>query len=182
MNRHIFNSAEEEEELLRGLSDQYMYDVLQRKQKTRYFVGVFARDEIPFLHIFSLVERSGKAVTIVNLDKSSQNGSHWITISFTEDRIDYYDSLGVNMQNSFELYKILHTSCPEHDIRLVYCQAIQHADSRHCGFFAMHAAMRQDESFACVQVTPFLMEPTLVNDCIVIDNIEKMIVFRGENK
>lgn len=50
------------------------------------FIGVFPSDNIPEL-------KSGE-MCILNLDKSSEPGSHWVSYSRDEDKYYFYDSFG----------------------------------------------------------------------------------------
>lgn len=52
-----------------------------------HFKGVFASDKIPLLN-------SLQKYAIVNLDKSSQSGSHWIGVAFEDNKIYVFDSFG----------------------------------------------------------------------------------------
>ena len=54
-----------------------------------HFLGCFADDDLKNLAI-----QSFPAYLIVNLDKSSQDGSHWICLRIERKTIDIFDPLG----------------------------------------------------------------------------------------
>jgi len=56
------------------------------------FKGVFASDKIPVLNDL-------KKYAIINLDKSTEPGSHWVAIAFDNDKIYVYDSFGRKTKN-----------------------------------------------------------------------------------
>jgi hypothetical protein len=51
------------------------------------FKGVFPSDQIPVLNDL-------KRYAIINLDRSTEPGSHWVGIAFKNDKILVYDSFG----------------------------------------------------------------------------------------
>ena len=78
------------------------------------FVGVYARDTIPFLH--------NKESCIVNMDNSFQSGSHWIAIVKYGFYHIVYDSFA-RTKITFNLHKVL---TPQDD-------AEQHVKELNCG-------------------------------------------------
>lgn len=50
------------------------------------FVGVFASDQIPNL--------KNNEYAIVNLDKSNEPGSHWVSLAMVNNKLNFYDSFG----------------------------------------------------------------------------------------
>jgi len=57
-----------------------------KKLFKRKFAGVFASDQIP--------QMRGGQYAIVNLDDSSQPGSHWVSLVKESDKMYVYDSFG----------------------------------------------------------------------------------------
>ena len=51
------------------------------------FVGCFPSDKIPVL-------TKERCYAIVNLDRSDQNGSHWIALAYKNNKYIFYDSFG----------------------------------------------------------------------------------------
>ena len=70
-----------------GNKTTFMSDLLKcgKKLMNNEFLGVFASDKIP-------VNKNGYC--IVNLDDSSQPGSHWVAIGFIDGKQYLYDSFG----------------------------------------------------------------------------------------
>lgn len=64
-----------------------------------YFRGVFMRDSLP------RIPRE-KECGIVNLDNSTNNGTHWVAYAKIKDKIEYFDSYG-NLRPPKELLKYL---------------------------------------------------------------------------
>ena len=62
-------------------------DKCGRKFLGVHFKGVFASDLIPVLN-------GVKRYAIVNLDRSTETGSHWIGLAYNRDKIYVYDSFG----------------------------------------------------------------------------------------
>ena len=60
-----------------------------RRQLGAKFKGVFPSDKVPKLHQLT-------PYAILNLDNSSQSGSHWIAVAFDndDDELVFYDSFG----------------------------------------------------------------------------------------
>ena len=64
-------------------------DILSRDKQTKpYFLGVFARDELPTISKYP-------ACFIFNTDKRNEPGQHWLAIYFVKDKnAEFFDSLG----------------------------------------------------------------------------------------
>jgi hypothetical protein len=73
------------------MGDQTTYqdelDKCARKFLGVHFKGVYASDLIPVLN-------GVKRYAIVNLDRSTQAGSHWIALAYHSNKIYVYDSFG----------------------------------------------------------------------------------------
>ena len=58
--------------------------------RVKSFRGVISRDQI------ALIENHRLGYYIVNLNDSTQPGSHWVVIHVKNDIIEYFDSFGLN--------------------------------------------------------------------------------------
>lgn len=52
------------------------------------FLGVFSRDEIPIVHSYP-------SYSIINTDKASDRGSHWLACRVDLRKCEYFDSFGL---------------------------------------------------------------------------------------
>lgn len=85
-----------------------------------YFRGVFMRDSLP-IRVWKY------ECGIVNLDKSSGNGTHWVAYVKKDKKVKYFDSFG-NLQPPIELISYLKKS------RIVYNRRrYQSFSSKNCG-------------------------------------------------
>jgi hypothetical protein len=70
-----------------GITFQDSLDNVGRDMFGSAFKGVFASDKIPRLNAL-------KKYAILNLDRSDEQGSHWIAIAFQNGKTYVYDSFG----------------------------------------------------------------------------------------
>ena len=98
------------------------------------FLECFADDDLS-----SLVVQSFPAFLIVNLDKSSQLGSHWICLRIDRKTIEIFDPLGFNTRlwphKPFHLLNFLHNFSFTRD--LLFSVQIQPVNSFLCGFYCV---------------------------------------------
>lgn len=81
----------------------------------------------------------------MNLDKSTQKGSHWVAVNIewgpnSEQSIDYYDSYGRMPTESFmrELKEIVDKIDPPIYLKFKYNRIVdQRLNSANCGYFAI---------------------------------------------
>jgi hypothetical protein len=71
-----------------GLNTPFLWHILKGQPN---FIGVIPQDYLCTLSILSY-----PVTLIVNLDLSTQTGSHWIGLSITSTQIEIYDSLAMN--------------------------------------------------------------------------------------
>ena len=105
-------------------TDQLMTEM----KRCKNFLGVFCADEIP-------VPKSLPVGMILNLDKCSQDGSHWISLWINSNKTgEYFDSFGTPpMIKSIKSY--IEMTCP---LGILYNKApLQHPDSIACGRYAI---------------------------------------------
>ena len=114
-----------------------------------HFLGCFADD-----HLRTLSFQSFPAFLFVNLDKSSQVGSHWICLRVDRKTIEIFDPLGFNSKlwpnKPFYLLNFLHNF--SFSRKLIFSVQIQPTSSFLCGFYCLfYVLMRQNFSFRNIQ-------------------------------
>ena len=92
-----------------------------------HFKGVFASDQIPLLNIL-------QKYAIVNLDKSSQSGSHWIGVAFEDNKIYVFDSFG---RKSIKIIPSLYKSYSAKSIIDTDYDAEQTENQENCGALSL---------------------------------------------
>lgn len=75
-------------EPLIGDKTTYMNDLekIGKKMLSQKFIGVYPSDKIPTL--------KNNEYAILNLDKSNESGSHWVSIAKKGNKTHFYDSFG----------------------------------------------------------------------------------------
>lgn len=108
---------------LRGVTNEW-FDI--RYKTSPLYGGCFARNTLPQLE---------KKFYIVNLDKSSGNGTHWVLVSNTSSAsVDYIDPVGVPYAPT-HIENVIHQQVEngKKDERLD--EQLQPVDSSACGYF-----------------------------------------------
>jgi len=130
--RHkIRAKIEEIQQTKEGVDTAFLLDVMG---KIDNFIGVIPQDYLKNYKIFKF-----PAIFIVNLDLSTQEGSHWIGISISSKTVEIYDSLGMKSQ-FWETYpkfliKFLGQFSKSHHILLTPC--VQNPNSFSCGAYVI---------------------------------------------
>lgn len=78
------------------------YDLTKKLKTVDSFVGVFMRDEL--LQRYRKVKECG----IINLNTTSEPGSHWVAYIVNRNKAIYFDAFG-NLRPPLELIKYLGT-------------------------------------------------------------------------
>lgn len=130
-----------------------MFDYEIKKALCSYdkFIGCFARDKIP-----SIVEYP--AFIIVNTDKSSAPGTHWVAMRFTSKECEYFDSFGLpplhqEMINAIGSRKMLWNG-----------RCLQHPSSRTCGEFCIAFVKFRSLNFSFIKFIRHFSADTKSND------------------
>lgn len=146
-----------------GLTNDYVENLGLRLVGN--YLGTFPCDiqpDVEGLKSFSLV---------FNESKHDDEGSHFVCVYSTEDKIYYFDSMGLSLENDY--IKMFVFSCGR-PVVLSDVQ-IQSFNSNMCGFFCicfllyMSLGMNFKNFFKCFS------SDLKLNDIIVIDFIKKMI-------
>ena len=87
------------------------------------YIGTFSKDNCPVLKTTQS--------TIINLQDSDKNGSHWVSYKKIDNKIYYFDSYAVPFVNN-----IIKTQYPKHKF-IFNIYKIQSMDSNQCGRFCI---------------------------------------------
>ena len=144
---------------IQPLYDSQISSIMEPYRK-KGFVGVFASDEID--QIKQAVNDADEIAFIMNLDKASQPGSHWvgIVIDFINNKhVCYSDSFGEDPSDDF-LYRIKKIVQARKDLKYYLKMKInmvksQRANSSTCGFLAMQFCMDMLDGKSFKEATHF---------------------------
>ena len=112
------------------------------------FIGVFAQNELDEIKIEKF-----PVSLVVNFDMSNKNGSHWIAIQISNNRIEIFDSLGFD-KTKYRKYshirKFLSKFRNSH--KIIFSPQLQPSKSNLCGFYCIfYFIYRSTHSFnSCV--------------------------------
>ena len=127
------------------LSEQTIEKILSCQSS---FAGCFAADELSNIVIKS------PCFIIVNLDKRSMTGSHWIAIGCFKNKLEIFDPLG------FDLFAWPNVSCDllfflhkySFSRKILISKRIQAENSQNCGLYCIYYVMnRKFKSFSLLQ-------------------------------
>jgi hypothetical protein len=131
-------------------------------QRTSFF-SVLACDQLP-----PRIDRTKRAAFIINLDLSTDKGSHWVGLFFNGlSQFTYFDSLGLPPLQRHILSFIKNNS----DRRLIYnTRALQDILSNSCGLYALYFVLlkARGASLNCI-LRPFSTSSNrqYINDRII---------------
>jgi hypothetical protein len=149
-----------------GLSTSILWKILHDQPN---FIGIIPQDNLSTFTVISF-----PVTLIINLDLSTQAGSHWIGLSITDAKIEIYDSLGINKQ--FWTHKpkflLLFLRKFSFSYEILVTPQLQSPTSYTCGFFCIFflLARRFLSSQTCVRI--FSADYSL-NDKILLDLLSK---------
>lgn len=110
-------------------------DLIQILHKTKYFIGVFASDQLTTFSILKF-----PVYLIVNIDISTLKGSHWIALRIDHTTVEIIDSLGFKPSLwSFypkELFDFLQSYSLSH--RFLISPILQTPNSHECGLYCIY--------------------------------------------
>ena len=147
-----------------GLTNEFVETV--GKKISGSFLGVYPCDiqpDIENLKYFSL---------IFNESKHDEDGSHFVAIFSTPNKIYYFDSLGLKLENSY-ISLFLHTTGRELVIKE---KQIQSFDSIFCGIFCLCFIAYMEKGFNYTNFFEiFTAENLKLNDCVSTEFLLKLI-------
>ena len=145
-----------------GLDTNFIFDILKSEKN---FIGVIPQDYLTTLKILSYPINF-----VVNLDLSTQSGSHWIGISIMDKTVEIYDSLAMNSRYwkyfpNF-LLKFLRQFSKTH--RFFITPKLQSPISNMCGLYCIYFLLyRRTMTFTdCLSV---FSSNLVLNDRILIN-------------
>lgn len=138
----------------------YDYEIEEICKEVENFVGVFSRDEIPTIHHFP-------CSLILNTDKKSQRGRHWVAFWLDERRCEYFDSFGLppiykEMQKLYKNRQLIWNG-----------RQIQNPNSKNCGAFCVSFVKEKAKGRTFKSFINLFKKDTSSNDKIawkIIDN------------
>ena len=145
-----------------GLNNTFLWDILGSESD---FIGVIPQDYLSSLRIINF-----PATLVVNLDLSTQPGSHWIALSISKDTLEIYDSLALNKQywqhHPKFLLAFINQFHKTH--RILVTPMLQNPISNLCGFYCIYFIIcRRVLSFSsCLSIFTSNLK---VNDDVLIN-------------
>ena len=121
---------------------------------------MFSRDSLPN-------QIKNNECGIVNLNKKSEPGSHWVAYRNTKSHAEYFDSFGLEMP--FEVAQYLDTSCKQ-----IYYSGdeIQERNSVLCGYWCLYYLLERQKGVSMLNVihnTEFDMNNQAINHRFIIN-------------
>ena len=143
-----------------GITTNFIMNILKKHDN---FIGVFSQDQLSNLFITSF-----PACLVVNLDLSTQSGSHWIGLYISDNLVEIYDSLGMSPDywayKPKYLLKFLKKFSFTH--RILSTPVLQQPTSNACGFYCIFFLLyRKFASFN--QLLSLFSDNLILNDKIL---------------
>ena len=144
--RHLLsNKIQQIKSSKQGLSTNFLNKILFHQP---HFIGVFPQDYL--LHV-SFV--SFPVSLVLNLDVSSQSGSHWIAIYITDTHLEIFDSFGLDSttwsRKPIILLRFIEKLSQKR--KVVICPRLQSDASNFCGVYSIFfLLLRQNNSFESI--------------------------------
>lgn len=127
------------------------------------FLGTFPRDLLP-------ANPGRSRGLIINLDESTESGSHWVAIYFDDNgKADYFDSFGLPPL-TLEIKKFLSENAPRGWIFNDQC--FQSLSSNTCGAYCILFLKLRFKDIPFEQIKLLFCEKTFINDLIIKDYVE----------
>ena len=144
------------------------FDLIKWIQKLniQYFRSVYSRD--------NLTKTIRKECGIINLNKESESGSHWICDrNIDEQHCEYFDSFGLIMAKEIEKY--LRTS----NKQIIYSgDEIQERNSVLCGYWVLYYLLERQKGISILDIlhnSRFDMNNQFVNHYFLINYFKNII-------
>jgi len=142
------------------VSNIYIDEVLR---KFNNFLGTFSSDNIP-----KLSENQG---VICNFSKEREEGTHFIFLFFSKNKLYYFDSLKLGI-----IPDDIHNYISNYPFFMDISRSIQHNSSSFCGFYCILAfiACNIKIDFFLNDVLPVFNDKSLENDKICVKLINRL--------
>ena len=136
-----------------------------KKLSIQYFRGVYSRDNLPQI--------IRKECGIINLNKETESGSHWVCYRNIDNYCEYFDSFGLIMPKEIEKY--LKTSKKQ----IIYSgDEIQERNSVLCGYWCLFYLIERQKNIPILNVihnANFDMNNQYVNHNFIINYFNYLI-------
>ena len=129
--------------------------ILTTNQSTKSnFKGVFARDELPKIESYP-------ASFILNTEKRSHPGQHWIAFYFDEKKnCNFFDSYG----NNPDFFKLKSYITKYSDLLFYNKKVIQGWKSENCGFYCILFLILRSSGYSLEKICDLFHESPNKND------------------
>ena len=134
------------------------------------FRGVISRDQIRSIRS-DLIDRGSKNLYyIVNLNDSTQPGSHWVVINVKPNIIEYFDSFGLNAPH--EVVELSHTL----GLNYIYNSTqYQDLNSVLCGYWCLYFVNESQKGRSYYDILkPFSHTDTQFNERMIVDYFQSL--------
>ena len=159
------NKIQEIKRSKQGLSTNFLNSVLKN---IPHFIGVFPQDYLLNLEITSLPVK-----LVINLDLSSQPGTHWLALSITDSRLEIFDSLGLDSstwsRKPIILLKFIEKLSKSRTILI--SPRLQSSYSNFCGVYSIFF-LALCSRFTFHEICDLFSENFILNDMILTSFIE----------
>ena len=162
------------------LSNKYV-NKLCKDLTSDYYLGTFACDKLPTKSIISRMKRETIFALIINLSPSHHTGTHFVCISYRQNKLVLFDSLGLPYEDP-NIKKLVKTLKKHKDFTFRKLRVpIQSPESLACGFFCIAYVLNQskNEESPYKFTSNFFKESSMLkfNDRKCIFYIKKFINF-----
>ena len=159
------NKIKEIQRSKQGLSTTFLSAILKNIPR---FIGVYPQDYLLNFHI-----PSQPVKLIINLDLSSQPGTHWLALFISKSHLEIFDSFGLDSttwtRKPIILLKFIEKLSKTHSILI--SPRIQSSNSNLCGVYSIfYLALRSQFTF--YQICDLFTENFILNDNILSSFIE----------
>ena len=140
--------------------------IIQKLYARNCFAGVFAIDILPI----KLVKRP--TCFILNTEKSTENGSHWIALYLpSRGPIEYFDSFGVKPINN-EIYEFINLNGKHY---IYNGKQIQHNTSKTCGKYCVIFILFRNKGLTYNKFLNMFSNNTNYNETLIKTLFDKII-------
>ena len=136
------NKIKEIEKSRQGLTSSFLNNVLQN---TPHFLGVYPQD-----YLLSFSPNNYPIKLLLNLDVSSQPGTHWLSLCITDTHLEIFDSFGLDRKtwNRKPVILLKFIEKLSRTRKVLISPRLQSNKSNLCGFYSiLFLSLRPNFSF-----------------------------------
>lgn len=142
--------------------------ILQKQHLQKYFLGVFASDELPYLKL-----KKRKCCFIANTQPRGLPGEHWVAFwleNNQQPRKEYFDPFGLP-PNVTSFKEFLYP-------KFTYSKRfLQNAFTNICGLYAIHFLDLRAKSISYAEIIEKFYDDPFKNDKIILNFFESEYIF-----